>query len=127
MILLTLGQTEEKIVVTLNEKRTLDDGYYLFQFTHIETRNVINKIYAFAEDESDFQDRYNQFEIDTSAVFLNQPPGDWVYKVYEQESDTNTNTTGLTMVERGIMTLKPSSVFAFTKYNEATSFKTYGG
>lgn len=127
MILLQHGQTDQEIISTLNEKRTLEAGYYLFVFTHILTRNVVTKIYSFLDDESDFQERYNQFTINTSVVFSGQPRGQWNYDVYEQAGSTNTNTAGLTQVENGIMQLKPETDFAFEEYNEATTFKTYGG
>lgn len=127
MILLTQGQTSQNIVVTLNEKRTLENGYYLFVFTHILTKNLITKIYSFLDDESAWQDRFNQFEINPSVVFLDQPTGQWIYQVYEQESSSNTSVTGLNEVERGIMTLQPSTAFAFESYNESTTFKQYNG
>lgn len=127
MILLTLGQTAEKITVTLNEKRTIDTGYYLFVFTHILTRDVINVIYSFLDDDSNFQDRYNEFDINTNTVFLNKPVGIWLYNVYEQASSSNTDPDGLTEVEQGIMTLKPGSAFSFTSYNEPSSYKAYAG
>lgn len=126
MILLTFGQADV-ITVTLNEKRTLDNGYYLFVFTHILTRNVVTKIYWFTDDTSGFQDRYNEFDITTSTTFLDQPTGQWLYKVYEQASAVNTDPTGLTEVEQGIMMLRPATDFAFQKYEEETTFKAYGG
>ena len=127
MILLTKGQTAETITVTLNEKRTLDSGYYLFVFTHILTKQVVNKIYSFLDDISSFQDRYNEFDIDTETVFGSYPIGQWLYNIYEQASSSNTDVTGLTEVERGIMSLRPSSEFSFESYNEATTFKSYNG
>lgn len=127
MILLQKGQTSQEIIVTLNEKRTLDAGHYLFVFTHILTKNVVTKIYSFLDDESDFQDRYNQFEINTSVVFADEPRGQWNYDVYEQASSTNTDTTGLTQVETGIMKLQPATEFSFEEYNEPTTFKSYAG
>lgn len=126
MILLNLGQTAETITVTLNEKRTLDSGYYLFVFTNILTRQVVNKIYSFLDDTSDFQDRYNEFEINTDSVFSSYPVGQWAYNVYEQASSTNTDTTGLTNVETGIMMLK-TTAFEFESYNQSTTFKAYNG
>ena len=127
MILLTEGQTAEDIVVTLNEKRTLTSGYYLFVFTHILTKNVVNKIYNFLDDSSAYQDRFNEFEINTSVVFSGQNIGQYTYQVYEQASSSNTNITGLTEVERGIMDLRPSSEFSFTEYELPTNFKAYYG
>lgn len=127
MVVLQKGQSAEQIIVTLNEKRTLTEGYYLFVFTHILTRNTVNKIYSFLDDNSPNQDRYNQFEIDTQDQFGDQPVGQWNYDVYEQESSSNTDPDGLTLVETGIMKLKPATAFQFEKYNQSTSFKTYAG
>ncbi len=127
MILLHLNSSAENITVTLNEKRTLTTGYYLFVFTHILTKNVVNKIYSFLDDDSGYQDRYNQFEINTATVFSGQPRGMWTYSVYEQASSTNTDPTGLTEVERGVMQLIPVMEFEFEEYNESTTFKVYGG
>lgn len=127
MILLKKGQSAEQIVVTLTEKRTLEDGNYLFVFTHVLTRSVVNKIYSFLSDASAFTDRFNQFEIDTDTVFSDQPIGQWNYDVYEQVSGVNTDVTGLMKVETGIMQLKPETAFSFAEYNESTSFKTYNG
>lgn len=125
MLKLTLGQSAEEMIVTLNEKRTLDSGYYLFVFTHQTNKTVVNKIYNFTEDDSDYPTRFNSFTIDTSVVFLNKPTGFWNYSIYEQESSSNTVVTGLTEVERGILKLNPATEFAFEKYNPSTSFKAY--
>jgi hypothetical protein len=127
MLNLTLGQTDEELIVTLNEKRTLDSGYYLFTFTNQTTKTVVNKIYNFSEDESDYPTRFNQFPINTNVVFDEKPTGFWHYAVYEQASSSNTDVTGLTEVERGIMKLNPATEFAFEEYNPATTFKVYGG
>lgn len=127
MILLRLGETSEEIICTLTERRTLTNGYYLFVFTNISTRDVVNKIYSFAEDTSSYPERFNSFDIDTDSVFTGKSTGEWRYEVYEQASSTNTNVTGLTELERGIMILRPASSFAFTEYNGTTTFKQYGG
>jgi len=127
MILLNFGQASEFITVTLNEKRTLDNGYYLFRFTHQTTKQVINFIASFLTDDSDYQDRYNRFEINTASVFGSAPVGLWTYNVYEQASAVNTNPEGLTEVENGIMQLEPSSEFSPTEYSPSTSFTAYGG
>lgn len=123
---LTFGNTDN-LIVTLNEKRTLSDGYYLFVFTNIITNQVVNKIYNFAEDESGYQDRYNSFPIITSTVFAGKNTGEWRYEVYEQVSSTNTDITGLTEVERGLLKLNPATEFEYESYNGATSYKQYAG
>lgn len=127
MIVLTKGQTTEEIVVTLNEKRTISSGYYLFVFTHFTTRDVVNKIFNFTEDDSSYQNRYNQFDFPTQALFGNKDAGQWVYKVYEQASSSNTNVTGLTMVEQGVMVLNPAAEFERDQYNEPASIVQYNG
>ena len=116
------------MVVTLNEKRTLTSGYYLFYFTDFTTKQAVTKIYNFTQDDSNYQDRFNQFEINTNVVFASKPTGQWLYKIYEQASSSNTDPAlSLTLVEKGIMVLKPATAFSFSKYNEATTFKAYNG
>lgn len=126
MILFTFGQTEE-MIVTLNEKRTLDAGYYLFVFENVTTKDRVTKIFNFTEDESAYQDRFNQFPIITSTLFSGQNTGHWRYWVYEQASSSNTDPAGLTEVENGILQLKPASGFSFVENSVATTFKEYAG
>jgi hypothetical protein len=126
MLLFTFGQTEE-MIVTLNEKRTLTVGYYLFIFENVTTRDQVTKIYNFLEDESSYTDRYNQFPVVVSTLFAGQHTGHWTYKVYEQVSSSNTDPTGLTEVENGILQLKPATAFEFTESTGATTFKEYAG
>lgn len=127
MLIFTKGDTSESVVVTLNEKRTLTSGFYLFVFEHITTRQIVTKIFGFGEDESSYSDRYNKFTFNVSSLFDNKSIGEWVYNVYEQSSGTNTDPTGLTLVESGLMQLNPAAEFAFETYNVATSYKAYNG
>ncbi len=127
MINLTKGNATENITVTLNEKRTLITGYYLFVFTHFTTKDVVNKIFNFIEDDSPYQDRYNQFALPVSSLFDAKPIGQWIYRVYEQASSSNTNVAGLNEVEQGVMTLNPVIEFEREQYNEPTTFKSYAG
>lgn len=127
MIVLTINETSESFVVTLNEKRTLTSGYYLFVFTNITTKAAKTKIYNFTEDNSSYPDRFNQFDINTSVVFSGADTGEWLYNVYEQASSSNTDVTGLTEVERGLLKLNAATEFEFEKYNESTSYKQYTG
>lgn len=127
MLLLTLGQTAQEIVVTLNEKKTLDSGYWLFVFKNLTTSAVVNKIYAMSEDDSAYQDRFNQFTINTNAVFSGQDVGQWRYDVYEQASASNTDTTGLNCVEKGLLRLDPASEDEMAEYDTPQTMKQYGG
>lgn len=127
MLLLTLGQTSENLTVTLNEKRTRTSGYYLWIFTHYTTKQTVTKIYNFLDDVSDYPDRFNQFEINTSTVFLSCPAGMWEYEIYEQASSSNIDPAGLTKVEDGILELNPATEFGREIYSQSQSFKVYVG
>jgi hypothetical protein len=127
MLLLTLGQTAENIVVTLNEKKILTEGYFLFVFTHYTTKQVVYKIYSMLADDSDYPDRFNQFVINTSVVFASCPTGMWKYNVYEQVGGSNTVVDGLTELEEGILELKPATEFEPEIYSQSQSYKVYGG
>ena len=126
MIVLTKGQTAEYLYVTLNEKRTLSNGYYVFLFENVTTKAQYTKVYSFAEDESDYSSRYNKFPLNTSSVFSSAQSGEYIYKVYESATNT-TNVTGLTEVECGIMVLNPATEFTYDSYSTATTFKQYAG
>lgn len=107
MILINQGETNT-VAVTLFEKTTIAeaDVHYLFQFTSPDTQT---SVYCIPTDTSEFKSRYNLFEIeetDTPDPLAGQvslkPSGQWAYYVYEQESDTNLDPAGLTLVESGI-------------------------
>lgn len=126
MLRLTKGNTDEEIIVTLNEYRTLEAGYYLFVFENITTKELVKKVYNFTEDESSYQDRYNQFSINTQSLFGTKNSGEYTYKVYESETNT-TDPTGLNLVEYGIMKLSDATAFEFETYQSATTYKAYAG
>jgi len=126
MLTLTKGQTSEYLILTLNEKRTLTSGYYLFVFENITTRSSVKKVFSFSEDESHYTTRYNKFEVNTSTLFANEDSGEWSYRVFESETNT-TDTTGLTEVEMGILKLNKETDFSFSSYNTDTTYKQYNG
>jgi hypothetical protein len=128
MLVLTQGQSAEKIIVTLTELQTLPEPYYLFLFVHVLTKNEVTLIRSLDDDESVYPERYNQFEVNTATEFLNQPRGEWHYWVYEQSGSSNTdpeNTTGL--LENGKLLLRPSTEFGFDQYEEPVTYKAYNG
>lgn len=132
MLNLTKGQVSENIIVTLTEKATLDEPYYLFIFVHTLTKQEVTKIFAPADDESDYPDRYNKFTIDTSVLFpaATSPVGEWLYEAYEQESAVNVDPTLATsLVESGKLILYPATadVYEMEEYNEQQTFKSYQG
>lgn len=81
-----------------------------------------------ADDQSPFPDRYNEFLIDTSVVFPDQPTGFYTYEVYEmQDAATPAQASP---IETGRMTMKETAAPAGrTKYQPSTgkTFKVYNG
>lgn len=129
MLSLHINQSSEKIVVTLNELITISNPYYLIIFKHVTEKAIVSVIKSSADDdESTHPYRYNQFDLDTSTVFADKPIGQWLYKIYQQSSNSNTDpdlSDGL--IESGKMNLYPSSDFEYETYNASTTFKAYNG
>jgi len=126
MIALTQGQTAENIVVTLTELATIPEPYFLFIFTHSTTREQVAVVYSSTDDNSDYPERYNEFVINTQAVFGAYIPGEWHYMVY-QNTTNSTNPAGLIILEYGKMWLYPASPFEYKKYSSPTTYKAYAG
>jgi hypothetical protein len=127
MLLLTQGNTDDKIVVTLQEKTTILNPYYLFVFEHVTNKYTVTLVRGQADDLSEYPERYNEFTIDTEAEFGSKALGQWLYKVYEQSDPDNNSEIGLNEVERGKMLYIKAEDFEYKKYATATAFKTYGG
>lgn len=127
MIILQQDDAAGRVVVTLNEKKTLSSAYFLFVFTNVTTKLQVKWIVQDTADLSSHPSRYNEFPINVPVVFLNQQPGQWQYEVYEQASAVNTDPTGLTMVERGKLLLEADSNFSFVGYSPDTQYKGYAG
>ena len=119
MLHLTAGNTDDRIIVTLNEKKTIDEPTYQFVFTHITTKEVVQFNLPATAEVSSYRNRYNEFSIDTSVLFAGSTPGQWQYEINEVES-------GLQM-ENGKMFLQGSSNFAYTGYSPSVTYKGYGG
>lgn len=104
MIVITKSSANT-VVVTLEEKRTITDAKYLFKF--VSDQSVSDVYYCIPTDTSLYPERYNKFTITdqnnpvaaSGQVDLNL--GFYHYYIYEQVSSTNTDPTGLTLVEQG--------------------------
>ena len=130
MIHFDLADTDSKIVVTLNEKRTLTDAVicYLIIFTHSITKQVNAFTYSTGDDESADQDRYNQFTLeDVNSKFSNFPFGEYHYTIYQQLSVTNLDPAlSAGEVESGkMMLINSNATEVFTTFTEPTTFITY--
>jgi hypothetical protein len=78
-------------------------------------------------DLSPYPERYNLYSIDVSTLFATAQAGQYSYEVYEQASSTNTNITGLNLVECGKMKLLPSTSLTQQGYEPQTTYKGYAG
>jgi ABC-type molybdate transport system substrate-binding protein len=125
MIQLVKG-INKNVVLTLSEFTTLTNAYYLFVFEHVTTKQLIKFILPMSADLSTHQFRYNEFLI-AASNFTSAPVGKYHYHIYQQASSSNTNTTGLTLVEQGKMDLNNAAAFEFTQYDTATNYTQYGG
>lgn len=129
MIELTAGQSDQEVIVTLTELKTLDEPNWLFRFVHVGTGEVVSFVKLSADDFSDYPSRFNKFIVDTLTVFSGKPPGEWHYTVYEQASVVNTDPDLATgAVEYGKMYLLPAAEYATDMYdNSPRTFKMYQG
>ena len=121
MIQLTKGQTQY-IYLTLTEKQTISSPNYLFTFKNRSTNQEVKFVLLYAADVSLFKERYNKFSIKVDKYFSSKPRGQWTYSVYEQTSTSNTDETGLTLLESGIMWLNDAEEI-YTEYQTKDTYK----
>jgi len=120
MIRFTKGQTQN-IILTLTEKQLLTNPNYLFVFTNRSANTEVKFVRLNATDLSLYKDRYNEFSIVTNTNFGSSLNGQYVYQIYEQASTSNTNPTGLNLLETGIMALV-GTPFEFTEYSTTDTY-----
>jgi hypothetical protein len=121
VIVLTKGQIQN-VYFTLTEKQTISAPNYLFVFEQRSTNTEVKFVLTNAKDLSSFKDRYNKFLLNVNQYFLSKLNGQYTYSVYQQTSATNTTTTGLTLLESGIMMLKESED-VYTEYTTTDTYK----
>ena len=118
------------VVVTLTEKGTAT--YYLFEFKSDTTEGVV---YAIATDTSSFPARYNQFTLTEVGTGTPTPAngeiklgneGQWRYYIYANSSSTNTNPSGLTMLEQGIVKVEGTVSSTPTYSGGNSTYVVYG-
>lgn len=120
MITLIKGQIQN-IYLTLTEKETISSPNYLFVFEQRSTNTEVKFVLTNAKDLSLYKDRYNKFLLNVNQYFLSKLNGQYTYSVYQQTSATNTSTTGLVLLESGIMMLQDDE----NVYTEYTTKDTY--
>jgi hypothetical protein len=120
VIRLTKGQTQN-IILTLTEKQLLTSPNYLFIFENRSTNTDIKFVRLNNTDISAYKERYNEFTIVVNSFFNTALNGQYTYSIYEQTSTTNTNPTGLNLLESGIMELEGTTI-SFTEYETTSTF-----
>jgi hypothetical protein len=121
MIQLTKGATQF-MYLTLTEKELLVNPNYLFVFRSRSTNTEVKFVLLNNTDISLFKERYNKFSLVTNTYFNTSLIGQYTYEIYEQASSSNTNPTGLNMLESGIMMLNEAATI-FTSYQTTDTFK----
>src|SRR4026208_2303235 len=108
-------RTNSTLILTLEEKRTLTNPYFLVRMTSRSGRNI--KRFILPAEQSTAAGRYNKFtitetdsaEILTSGTVTLKPSGFWDYEIYEQTSSTNlveALATNIEPIEKGLMLVK---------------------
>jgi len=120
VIRLIKGQTQN-IILTLTEKQLLTSPNYLFIFENRSTNTEIKFVRLNNTDISAYKERYNEFTIVVNSFFNTALNGQYTYTIYEQTSTTNTNPTGLNLLESGIMELSGTTI-SFTEYETTSTF-----
>ena len=117
MILLKQNTTG-KIIVTLNESKTISAATFVFVFTNITTQKQITLTYLYSQDLSHYPSRYNEFDVVANA-FTGQPTGQYDYTVTELQTNI--------ILEVGKMVLQPATEIIKNGYNEKTQRSGYAG
>lgn len=107
--------------MTLTEKQTLTNPNYLFVFENRSTNTEVKFVKLNNTDTSLYKDRYNEFSIVVNSYFNTSLNGQYTYTIYEQESTSNLNPTGLNLLETGIMELSGTTI-SFTEYETTSTF-----
>ena len=126
MVILTIENSIDNMILTLNEKKTISAPFYLFVFENVTTKAQVKFVLNSTTDLSLYPGRYNDFVINTSVKFAGATTGQWNYNIYEQASSTNTDSTGLLEVECGKMILTTDQ-YNYEGYEATTSYTGYAG
>ena len=119
MLVISLGESKNWYV-TLTEKVTIANPYFLFAFTHRVTNELITVILT---DISTQKERYNKFAVIEGTTF-NLDAGEFEYVIYAQTSSTNLSPAlANEEVESGV--LKVQFDVTRTSYEVTLSEKIY--
>lgn len=99
--MLQINKAESKNwYLTLTEKTTISNPYYLFSLKHRLTAVEYNFLLT---DISSYKERYNEFAI-TEGATVTLDAGEYFYRIYAQTSSNNTNPElANELVEEGLV------------------------
>jgi hypothetical protein len=99
--MLQINKAESKNwYLTLTEKTTISNPYYLFSLKHRLTAVEYNFLLT---DISSYKERYNEFAI-TEGATVTLDAGEYLYRIYAQTSSNNTNPElSNELVEEGLV------------------------
>lgn len=119
MLVIEKGESKNWYV-TLTEKVTIANPYFLFAFTHRTTNELTTVILT---DISTQKERYNKFAVVEGSTF-NLDAGEFEYTIYAQTSSTNLSPAlANELVESGV--LKVQFNVTRTSYEVTLNEKIY--
>lgn len=122
MIVVNQG-VENTVDLTLSEKVTIDNPFFLFVFKNDLTKDYVRKVIA---DQSTYKRRYNRFIFTEGTDITLAPTGYWHYQIYEQDGLSNTDETLSTgLVEEGKLDVIGTAT-THAKHSVTRTYKAYG-
>jgi hypothetical protein len=120
--MLQINKAESKNwYLTLTEKTTISNPYYLFSLKHRLTAVEYNFLLT---DISTYKERYNEFAI-TEGATVTLDAGEYLYRIYAQTSSVNTNPElANELVEEGLVKVDFNPTAA-TQYTVELNEKIY--
>jgi len=123
--------TTNLVILTLSERTTITDAYYLFTFTNSTTKEVKSFI-GLENSANPF--RANEFSIEENDVedleesIVSLSTGFWTYSIREQESSTNLVVAESgNVVEIGKVLVYENEAEIPTFTEEITTIKAFNG
>lgn len=98
MLLITKGAINY-LTVTLTEKVTIANPYFLFVLAGKSNQPLVKLVLS---DTSSYTDRYNRFSFTEGTDLTIPNAGDYKYTFYQKETDSTTITDDDVVLETGI-------------------------
>ena len=130
--MILLKNSVNTVSLTLVEKTTLPNPYYLFEFQNIYTRKKYFQIFTDVSVSGEARTRANEFNIEVvdsgsgaNKIILGDI-GQYNYTIYEQVSDSNLNPSNTTsIVERREMRLLDSEATIYVEHEIEIEYTTH--